>query len=382
VLETGKPEMSKQGRIAKTVQQEVTDLDAHLFLLREHLHRLATDVNHLKVISAELRTLVCFSSGTEGLLWRLTEELRVDDRIFLHVPGQLQRDHPLARDLKFLIIPIQRGGKGDPRLRPSLHSLQEIIKRAEALVAAGEPITHEQLIKMVAQQMGTAHEAASIEPALVELKSILVGGVEPLVPVLATDAELVLEIGERVLDTAEERIGFSRPAHSQNYGDLSVVTRIRSKQLIIGRLPIFRLHSYVSDVDVRIAVGPGGIAFLLRKGSDEAVELLAPYPKNWQRGSDAVFVLSYCSRTRQARTITNAEASPVRSCDIGWVHAPELVVEEIGPRQLDLLEKQFLLTYKRLLSPQDAEGLSELPPDGYGLWKFRDELEDEGPFPG
>jgi hypothetical protein len=259
--------------------------------------------------------------------------------------------------------------------------LQEIIKHAEALVAAGEPITHEKLIKMVAQQIGTAHEDDSVDPALVDLRSILVGGIEPLVPVLATDAELVLEIGERVLDTAEKQIDFLRPTHRQNYGNLSIVTRIRGKQLIVGRLPIFRLHSYVSDVDVRISVGPGGVAFLLRKGNGEEVELLAPYPKAWQPGSDAVFVLSYCSRTRQGRTITNGDASPARSCNIGWVHAPELVVEEVSPRYLDLLEKQFLLTYERLLSPQDAKGLSELPPDGYGLWKFSDEIEARGPFP-
>lgn len=186
-------------RVPKTLEQKLLDLDAQLFLLRGHLHKIGESHSHLKAISAGLRTLVCFSSRTEGLLWRLTDELGVDDRIFLHVPGKLKQDHPLARGLQFSIIPIQRGGRGDPHLTPYYYSLKEVIKDSEALVAAGKPLTHEQLIKKVAEQMGMSHEADGLEPAIVNLKSIFIGGVEPIVLVLATDAELTLEIGERVL---------------------------------------------------------------------------------------------------------------------------------------------------------------------------------------
>ena len=84
-------------------------------LLRGNLHGLRENLAYLKDISARLRVLVCSSSGTEGLLWRLVDELGVDDKIFLHVPGKLKRDHPLAKGLQFAIVPIQRGGKGNPK---------------------------------------------------------------------------------------------------------------------------------------------------------------------------------------------------------------------------------------------------------------------------
>jgi hypothetical protein len=81
--------MSKNKRIPKTLSQKLDDLDAHLFIIRDHLSKLNESSSHLKILSAELRTLVCRSSGTEGLLWRLVDELKIDDRIFLHVPGDL-----------------------------------------------------------------------------------------------------------------------------------------------------------------------------------------------------------------------------------------------------------------------------------------------------
>jgi hypothetical protein len=48
---------------------------------------------------------------------------------------------------------------------------------------------------------------------------------------------------------------------------------------------------------------------------------------------------------------------------------------------IDFVEKHFALTYERLLSSEDSKGLHELPPNGYGLWKFSDEIEEKGVFP-
>lgn len=369
-------------RIPKTIDQKLRDLDSHLFLLREHLYPLRESPSHLKVIAAELRTLVCFSSGIEGLLLRLVEEFQVDDRLFLHVIGKLKQDHPLAQGLHFAVVPIQRGGKGHPHLPAGNYSLKKIIKDCEALVVGGQPITHEYLIKAVAQQMGTAHEDEGLEPALVDLKAIFVRGVEPFIPVLAIDAELTLEIGERVLEAAERKLNFERQPHEHDYGNVSVVTRFRVKQYLAGRVPLFRFHSYVSDIDISGAAGPSGIAFALSKHGSEIVELVAKYPDDWSPGDDAVFVLSYSSRTQQARTITNGQAAKITNgCNAGWFHAGDLVLEETHADHIELVEMYYLLNYGRLLSSQDSKGLYELPPDGYGLWKYSDELEEQGVFP-
>lgn len=161
--------MSARDRNRKSLEQKLLDLDAHMFLLRQHLHGLRDSASHLKGIAAELRTLVCKSSGTEGLLWRLAEELKVADDVALHLPGKLKQDHPLVRGLEFMIVPIFRAGKGDPRLAPGNYSLREVIKESEALAALGKPLTHEYLIKAIAQQMGSAHEDAGLETALTQL---------------------------------------------------------------------------------------------------------------------------------------------------------------------------------------------------------------------
>jgi len=372
----------KRLRIPKTLEQKLSDLDAHIFLLREHRRGLGESVAHLKAVSAELRALTCFSSDTEGLLWRLADELRVNDNIFLHVPGRLKPDHPLAKALHFAIVPIQRGGKGDPKLPPDYYSLKYIIKDCEALIVAGKPMTHEYLIKALAQQMGTAHEADGLEPALVDLKSILINGIEPFVPTLSTDAELTLEVGERILEHAEQHVGFRRQHHRHNYGNVSIALRLHMKKLLAGRISLVSFRSYISDVDIVCFASPTGVIFNLNKHGKHIGELLSTYPNDWEPGHDAVFVFSYCSATRQTRTITNGDAHEiVDSLDLGWLHASDLYLEQNNVEHIDFIEKKFLLTYERLLSSKDCKGLYELPPNGYGLWKHSDELEKQGAFP-
>jgi len=369
-------------KIPKTIEQKLSDLDAHLFLLRENWQGLKENASYLKDISARLRTLICISSGREGLLWRLADELGVDDKIFLHIPGKLKRGHPLAKGLQFTIVPIHRGGKGDPQLPPAYHSLKYVIKECEAVIVSGKPLTHQYLIKRIAQQMGTAHEDDGLEPALVDLKAICINGVEPFVPVLATDAELTLEIGERVLEHAEKKIGFKRQNYKHNYGNISIVLRLRIKQLLAGRLILLGFRSHVSDVDIVCSAGPEGVTSSFKKHGKLVGELLSPYSKDWKPGNDAVFVFSYCSKTLQARTITNGEAHEiVDSFDLGWLHASDLYLEQKDVEHIDFVDKQFVLTYERLLSSEDSKGFHELPPNGYGLWKFSDEIEEQGVFP-
>lgn len=305
--------VSSKDRNAKSIEQKLVDLDAHIYLLRQHLHKLRDSKSHLKVIAAELRTLVCKSSGTEGLLWRLADELKVGDLVALHLPGKLKQDHPLVRGLEFMIVPIFRAGKGDPRLVPGNYSFRAVIKDTEALVALGKPLTHEYLIKAVAQQMGTAHEDDGLEPALVQLSAIFVNGVEPYLGVLAMDAELTLEVGERVLEVAESRGLLHRPSHSHDQGNVSVVVRVCRKQHLDSRVQLFRFHSYTSGVTVIGLATPTGVLFQLSKRKQPIVELLAPYPESCTLGEDAIAVLSYCSRTGE---VSNRSSQPSEWCGV------------------------------------------------------------------
>ncbi len=376
---------SRKDRIPKTLDEKLSALDAHLFALRRDLYGLREDPTRLKTISAELRTLVCSSSNMEGLLWRLVDELEIDDSIFLHVAfKQKWDDLPASLPVPlptFAIVPIQRGGKGDPRLPPNHYSLKRIIKESDALVVKSTPLSHEYLILAISQQMGSAHEDDGLEPALVDLKSILIGGKEPFVPILATDAELTLEIGERILEYAGRELGFERQHHENNYGNVSIAIRLRIKRLLAGRILLVVFRSYISSIDIVCTAGPTGVTFAIKKNGRSVGEHLSEYPCDWEIGDDMVFVFSYCSRTSQARTITNGEPHEIVSLDLGWLHTVDLQLEQNNREHMDFIEKQFLLTFQELLSSKHSEGIRELPPDLHGMWKDRAEIDGQGVFP-
>lgn len=205
--------MGKQSRIKKTLAQKLSDLEEHLFLLRENFDRITGRDAHLKILTTELRVLVCFSisSGTGGLLWRLIDELGLSDVVYVHYLGKVNTGHPMAKGLDFALIPpILRGGKGDPEIPPSHQSLKRMLKEGDAVFVLGKGLSHEYLIKAIAQQMGSAHEDEGLEPALDELQHIFVNGVKPYIPTLKADADLTLELGERVLAEAEKRGLYTR----------------------------------------------------------------------------------------------------------------------------------------------------------------------------
>lgn len=226
--------MSRKNHPRKTLARKLRDLDDHLHFLNESLAKLvAGDEAYLKSLAAELRVLACKSSGTEGLLWRILDELKIPDAVHVHLAGNLDRNHPLARGLQFVFAPIVRAGYGDPRLAPGHYSLRGIIKECEALAISGAGYTHESLIRAVAEQMGSAHEDDGVAPHLIELSGTIVSNQPALIHVLMTNAELVLEVGERALSDAAGRGSFvrqDRPSVSVSSQRPSFAPRLQSAE--------------------------------------------------------------------------------------------------------------------------------------------------------
>jgi len=136
--------MARKNRILKTLERKLSDLDDHLYFLKESLAKLSKgDIAYLKTLAVELRVLVCKASGTEGLLWRIIDELHLHDAVHIHLAGNLDRDHPLAKGLQFSFVPVLRAGQCDPRLPPANYHLKAIIKECEAIVISGNGYTHE-----------------------------------------------------------------------------------------------------------------------------------------------------------------------------------------------------------------------------------------------
>ena len=373
--------MSKQSRVPKTLHGKLSDLDNHLFLLRDHLHRLNEGEAHFKSISGGLRVLLCFSSGTEGLLWRLVDELQISDKIYLHVARSVNTSHPLAQGLHFSIVPIQRGGLGHPQLPPSHYSFREIIKQYDGVFISGQGYTHEYIIKAIAQQMGTAHEDDAIEEPLADLKQILINGIPPYVRLLATDAELALQIGERVLDKAEAEFSYQRQPRPSN-GNVTIAIRMGLNKPVNNPIPIVSVRSYISDIEISCRAFPEHLTFSVVKAGTNVKDIEAEYPPNWGMKSDAVFTLLLSSNARQVHAIVNGKSQDDGLiCNIGWLEAGEITVDALPVGNIETVYRECLWIYNRLLSPDDCIELLSLRPSGYNLRTQRNVSEQTKFFP-
>jgi len=317
------------------------------------------------VLAAELRTLLCLSSGTEGLLWRLADELGVSDNIVLEAPSAIKRDHPRVRGLSFVTVPLRRPGGLPPGLRARSHSVRKIIKKFEAVflsASSGKVITHEILIKSIAEQMGTAHEDEGIDSSLFQLKQIFVNGIEPYVPVLAFDTELALQVGERILDHAEQYCGYQRVCRAHEHGDVTLVIHFDLRELLAGRVPVVTFRSHVSDAEIRCLAAPQSAVFILTKGGHVVDELEAPYPQDWALKKEVVIALCYSSSSREGYTITNDRVNGDRvSCNLGWLDARELGAPIVHKESEGFIYIQQILSFERLLSRQECYELREMP---------------------
>jgi len=239
--------------------------------------------------------------------------------------------------------------------------------------------------------MGGAHEDDEIELSLATLKQMFINGVQPYIPVLSMDAELVFQIGERVLRAAENNLGFKRKVRGPEYGNLSVVVRMGYLKMPTSKTMIMALHSFVAEVELIFLLTETEIACEILKSGKKIHTIRLDHPPNWVPRTDAVIVISYCSRAKQIHAILNGESRDNGiPCDIGWVYAGDIMPVNVPEREDYPIYRQFLFTYGRLLSPRDANDLLKLElqddgnwktPDGRTLFMPRDEEDGEGVFP-
>ena len=143
-------------------------------------------------------------------MWRTVELLNVSDSVDVHIPGNVDRDHLLAKGLSFAFVPLYKAGPGDTKMTTGQCSLRGIIKEHEVVFISGQGLTHEYIIKAIAQQMGSAHEDEGVEPLLAELSEIYASEQDIFSEIVTIDANFVLEVGERVFQEVERRYGYTR----------------------------------------------------------------------------------------------------------------------------------------------------------------------------
>jgi hypothetical protein len=348
----------KAHRIPKSPVRNLADLEDHLYLLRGHLRGLKDDPAHIKALAAELRTLVCRSSGTEGLLWRLVDHYGVSDAVHLHVAGRVNPDHPLARGLSFFVALIQRPTAAlEPKLPSAIHSFKAIIKECEAVWTLGmKSYTHAQLIKAVAEEVGSAHEDEGIEPGLSAIENILINGVAPYVPILAVNAELTLEVGERVLEHADAVGGYRRRRFSP---PITMSLHMRLRERPAGSVSLAIFTSAVTGVAVFASLTPGFILFSVTKRGMPPLKLATPVPESWAAGQDAVFCLCYEHNKKRLHTLSpGLTGDLIEGCDLGFLEA-DLRPETSGTAK-PYVEMVAAYIHVRVFSPDEVAHIHEI----------------------
>jgi len=304
----------KQHRVPKPLLQKVSDLDDHLFILRENVRTLATDVAFLKIIASELRVLICHSSGTEGLLWRLVDDLHISDRVALCVVGEtpeLDPDNAVSHGSVIIFAPALRPSFAPPMFPRNDWSLRHVIKEMYPVYVRQTGITHEQLIKAVAEQMGGAHEDDGLEPRLAFLSDLFLNGLPPYVPVLAFDAELCLQIGERVLRFAEKDVGYKRKPRSGYPDELAIVMRVARKEPLGGRCKLFTARFETVEVEAYAVIGPASISFFLEQKGNLVAELSAAYEHDSGEWRSTVFAMTHSNAKRNVTIAASYLKEPV-----------------------------------------------------------------------
>jgi hypothetical protein len=349
----------QDNRINKPLSRKLKDLEDHLFILRGQLHGLKHDAAHIKVIAGILRVLVCISSGTEGLLWRLIEEIDVSDKIRLHVSGPLKRDHPLARGLRLSVIPLYRPDAYLEKHLPSqTWSVRYVIKSLPAVHALGNSYTHEQIIKMVAEQSGLAHEDDGVSPALATMEEIMFNSQASYFPVLRIIAEITLQLGERVIREAErlgiyERHRFSAPV------SLSIHCILLQTPLV--KVPVVKFESLIAEMSVEVLMMPKSFSFVVCREDTQSFEVNTPFPCDWKEGEDAAFCLTYNHKLDRAQAISpQIWGASKEHCGLGYVGASDFSKPCPHPECSRNIELRVAYVHQREFNPEEVAKLPEL----------------------
>jgi hypothetical protein len=348
----------RQNRVPKPPQQQLADLEDHLYLLRQHMHLLQGNVAHIKALAAELRVLVCRTGRSdEGLVWRLTKEYAIDQTVHVHYAGAVNPDHPLARGLHFAVVHIARP---DPTLEPVLPAgtfdLQGLIEQGEAVYIAGKSYTHEQLIRAVAEQMGSAHEDEGVEFGLAALRDILLNGVEPYFEVLAIDAELTLEIGERILEAGENKLRYVR---RQLPSPMTVSLLIKLFQPVLGSLLIGGGTFYIAGTRIEVCLRPKSITFVILKNL-KPTELSAQLPEAFKRGETIAFCLDYDPKTRVLKTLSSLGVSESAQRNLGALDGREFCPDRRTNKLAPYARCVAFLVHEKQFTEDEVRQLPEI----------------------
>jgi hypothetical protein len=342
----------KSFRIPRELNDLIQALDDHMVILRASLLRSREEASFIKVIASELRVLVCSVSGTEGLLWRLCDEMQISDAVLVMDPGEIDPDHPLARGIELSFSTIRRPSGNE---HGEYISLEEIIKTFEAIFVSSitnQRITHEILIRLISDQIGGAHEDPGIAPELKKLRSLVINGKYAFEHLLLIDAELVLEVAERVIRHAEMKRNYKRRASTKDSGNLTIVMTTKRRQHLLGTLDLFTIGCELNQLFFVFTGTPAGLKIQVVQYSAQVKEVAIPVGKPFSVVSVAI---CYSSHLKQIRVLDGNKEILRHTCNLGWIESGFFSEPQFALKTDDFISIDSLLLYDRLLSPAEVD---------------------------
>lgn len=269
--------------------------------------------------------------------------------------------HPQARGLRLSVLPVARLGEGPPGLPVLEISLREYVKTYKALFFAGKGITWEKMIRIWAEQMGLSHESKDVDPQLVAMHQFPIS-IQAMRQALVTITEFAIEIGERVLASAEAAHGYVRAIRSR-HGDFSVFAVLEVLEQPVGKFSIFSMKCPIVDASITCNILPSQVKYVVERGGQIIGELGLPLPSSERA---AIYSLQYSSNMRQIGMCTTdlvAEDNETKraQCDMGWTEALEIRSPEVSDFPEGIVFSHGIGLHKNWLGPSDFRSLFQFP---------------------
>lgn len=209
----------KPNHIRKSRQEEIEDLEYHLWELSESLKRLDALPDTAKRIAGTLRLLVADSSRRDkGLLMRLMKQLGVIYQV-------VKNDKIVDVD----------------EVEHESMDFVDFVNTAHAAFLEYKNRSHADVIKMIAQKAGSSHEDNKVPKALYDTLRTRAGEREAIAVLLTPIASETLEAGLKVLQSAYDQGDFN-----PRYCEVSKA-RLAYPRVAIGAVPKVRRREYMAE---------------------------------------------------------------------------------------------------------------------------------------
>lgn len=182
-----------------------------------------------------------------------------------------------------------------------------------------------------------------------------------MIKILAFDAELTLQIGERVLDEAISNHQYIRSKRVSEIGDVSIIVRLQKRDEFAGEFHLVAFRSAISEIDIEVSCAPNSLKFKAFKRGLAVGKLSCSYPVRWDDAPLSVFAFEYSSNSQQASLITNGldQGRVTDQFCLGWLSASE-ICPVTSKSQLDYRGNPFFeiggfIIYSRFLTTEDQK---------------------------